>query len=83
MNGKEQIKESGFNYVLQQTKHGYIDIVVDFKEPKTFKLIKWERVENVQKSTSSIVGWTVIGSKFGNAGAIAGAMGANIGNINR
>ncbi len=28
---------------------------------------------------SSIVGWTVIGSKFDNAGAIAGAMGANIG----
>ncbi|UXJ67773.1 SHOCT domain-containing protein [Lysinibacillus fusiformis] len=79
LNGKEQIKESGFNYVLQQTKHGYIDIVVDFKKPETFKLIKWERVENVQKSTSSIVGWTVIGSKFGNAGAIAGAMGANIG----
>ncbi|MGE7753221.1 SHOCT domain-containing protein [Lysinibacillus fusiformis] len=79
LNGKEQIKESGFNYVLQQTKHGYIDIVVDFKEPETFKLIKWERVENVQKSASSIVGWTVIGSKFGNAGAIAGAMGANIG----
>ena len=79
LNGKEQIKESGFNYVLQQTKHGYIDIAVDFKEPETFKLIKWERVENVQKSASSIVGWTVIGSKFGNAGAIAGAMGANIG----
>lgn len=79
LNGKEQLKESGFNYVLQQTKHGYIDIVVDYKEPETFKLIKWERVENVQKSASSIVGWTVIGSKFGNAGAIAGAMGANIG----
>lgn len=79
LNGKEQLKDRGFSYVLRQTKHGYVDILIDNKEPETFKLVRWERVENIQKSALDIAGWTVIGSKFGNAGAIAGAMGANIG----
>lgn len=79
LNGKEQLKQNGSSYKLAQTKPGTVEISVDYHEGETFKLVKWERVENVQKSASSIVGWTVIGSKFGNAGAIAGAMGANIG----
>ncbi|MGE8004403.1 SHOCT domain-containing protein [Lysinibacillus sp. NPDC093216] len=79
LNGKEQLKERGYNYVLKQTKPGFIDIVIDSKEPETFELIKWERVENIQKSAFDIAGWSIIGSKIGNAGAIAGAMGANIG----
>lgn len=79
LNGKEQLKQNGSSYKLAQTKPGTVDISVDYHEGETFKLVKWERVEIVQKSASSIVGWTVIGSKFGNAGAIAGAMGANIG----
>ncbi|WP_249671370.1 hypothetical protein, partial [Bacillus thuringiensis] len=61
------------------TKPGTVEISIDHHDAEIFKLVKWERVEIVQKSASSIVGWTVIGSKFGNAGAIAGAMGANMG----
>lgn len=79
LNGQEQLKQNGSNYKLAQTKPGTLEISADYNEGETFKIVKWERVENVQKSASSIVGWTVIGSKFGNAGAIAGAMGANIG----
>ncbi|MEY9976609.1 SHOCT domain-containing protein [Lysinibacillus sp. RC79] len=79
LNGKEQLKERGYNYVLKQIKPGFVDIVIDSKEPETFELIKWERVENIQKSAFDIAGWSIIGSKIGNAGAIAGAMGANIG----
>lgn len=79
LNGQEQLKQNGSNYKLAQTKPGTVEISADYNEGETFKIVKWERVENVQKSASSIVGWTVIGSKFGNAGAIAGAMGANIG----
>lgn len=79
LNGKEQLKQNGSGYKLAQAKPGTVEISVDYHDAETFKLVKWERVENVQKSASSIVGWTVIGSKFGNAGAIAGAMGANIG----
>jgi len=79
LNGKEQLNQKGSGYKLAQIKPGTVEISVDYHDAKTFKLVKWERVENVQKSVSSIVGWTVIGSKFGNAGAIAGAMGANVG----
>lgn len=79
LNGKEQLKQNGSNYKLAQSKPGTVEISVDYQDAEIFKIVKWERVENVQKSASSIVGWTVIGSKFGNAGAIAGAMGANIG----
>ncbi|MGE7092514.1 SHOCT domain-containing protein [Lysinibacillus sp. NPDC048646] len=79
LNGKEQLKEKGFGYKLAQNEPGTVAISVDHHEAETFKLVKWERVENVQKSASSIAGWAVIGSAFGNAGAIAGAMGANIG----
>ncbi len=79
LNGKEQLKEKGTSFKLAQTKPGTVEIAVDYHEAETFKLVKWERVENVQKSASSIAGWAVIGSAFGNAGAIAGAMGANIG----
>lgn len=79
LTGKEQLKHNGFGYKLVQNKAGTVEISVDYHDAETFKLVKWERVVNVQKSASSIVGWTVIGSKFGNAGAIAGAMGANIG----
>ncbi|MFY0521466.1 SHOCT domain-containing protein [Lysinibacillus sp. UGB7] len=79
LNGKEELKEKGFGYKLAQNEPGTVAISVDHLEPETFNLIKWERVENVQKSASSIAGWAVIGSAFGNAGAIAGAMGANIG----
>lgn len=79
LNGKEQLNQNGSGYKLAQTKPGTVEISVDYHDAETFKLVKWERVENVQKSVSSIVGWTVIGSKFGNAGAIAGAMGANVG----
>ncbi|WP_370043470.1 hypothetical protein [Lysinibacillus sp. RC79] len=79
MNGKEQLKERGYNYILKQTEHGYVDIVVDNKAPETFKLVKWERVENIQKSALDIAGWTIIRSKFGNAGTITGAMGVNTG----
>ncbi|WP_446935940.1 SHOCT domain-containing protein [Lysinibacillus fusiformis] len=79
LNGKEQLNQNGSGYKLAQNKPGTVEISVDYHDAETFKLVKWERVENVQKSVSSIVGWTVIGSKFGNAGAIAGAMGANVG----
>ncbi|WP_249645829.1 MULTISPECIES: SHOCT domain-containing protein [unclassified Lysinibacillus] len=79
LNGQEQLKQNGSSYKLAQTKPGTVEISIDHHDAEIFKLVKWERVENVQKSASSIVGWTVIGSKFGNAGAIAGAMGANIG----
>ncbi len=78
LNGKEQLKEKGSSFKLAQTKPGTVEIAVDHHEHESFNLIKWERVENVQKSASSIAGWAVIGSAFGNAGAIAGAMGANI-----
>ncbi|MFJ5566538.1 hypothetical protein [Lysinibacillus xylanilyticus] len=79
LNGKELLKGQGSNFRLSQTKPGYIDISVNSGEPETLKLIKWDRVKNIQKSAFDIAGWTVIGSKFGNAGAIAGAMGANVG----
>ncbi|MFF2174990.1 SHOCT domain-containing protein [Lysinibacillus sp. NPDC058147] len=79
LNGKELLKGQGSNFRLSQTKPGYIDISVNSGEPETLKLIKWDRVENIQKSAFDIAGWTVIGSKFGNAGTIAGAMGANVG----
>jgi len=70
LNGKEQLNQNGSGYKFAQTKPGTVEISVDYHDAETFKLVKWERVENVQKSVSSIVGWTVIGSKFGNAGAI-------------
>ncbi|QQP14137.1 SHOCT domain-containing protein [Lysinibacillus agricola] len=79
LNGKEQLNDHGYNYVLKQTEHGYVDISVDYKDPETFQIIKWERVENIQKSAFDIAGWSLIGSTFGNAETIAGAMGANIG----
>lgn len=79
LNGKEQLKDQGNVFKLMQTKHGFVDISVNDHAPERFKLIKWDRVDNVQKSALDIVGWTTIGSAFGNAGAIAGAMGANVG----
>lgn len=79
LNGKELLKYKGSWYKLQQNKPGFVEISIDHREAEIFKLVKWERVENIQKSASSIAGWTVIGSAFGNAGAIAGAMGANVG----
>lgn len=79
INGKEQLKKQGYKYTLIQSEQGSVEISVDFKEAETFKIIKWERVENIQKSAFDIAGWSVIGSAFGNAGTIAGAMGANIG----
>lgn len=80
LNGKEQLKDTGSVYKLTQTKPGEVEIQVDYHNtPETFKLVRWDRVENVQKSAMDIVGWTFIGSAFGNSGAIAGAMGANVG----
>ncbi|MFE3573964.1 PH domain-containing protein [Lysinibacillus sp. NPDC059133] len=79
LNGKDLLKGQGSNFKLSQTKPGYIDISVNSGEPETLNLIKWERVENIQKSAFDIAGWSLIGSTFGNAGSIAGAMGANIG----
>lgn len=80
LNGKDQLKDKGSLYKLLQTKKGEVEITVDYHNtPEVFKLIKWERVENIQKSAFDIAGWSLIGSTFGNAGSIAGAMGANIG----
>lgn len=80
LNGKEQLKDKGSIFKLSQHKHGEVEISVDYHNtPEVFRLIKWERVENIQKSAFDIAGWSLIGSTFGNAGAIAGAMGANIG----
>ena len=80
LNGKEQLKNQGSLYKLTQIKPGEIKIKVDYHNtPETIKLSKWERVENIQKSALDIAEWTVIGSTFGNSGAITGAMGANIG----
>ncbi|MFJ7647694.1 SHOCT domain-containing protein [Lysinibacillus sp. NPDC097279] len=80
LNGKEQLKDKGSIFKLSQNKQGEVEISVDYHNtPEVFRLIKWERVENVQKSAFDIAGWSLIGSTFGNAGAIAGAMGANIG----
>ncbi|MGE7839630.1 SHOCT domain-containing protein [Lysinibacillus sp. NPDC093712] len=80
LNGKEQLKDKGSIFKLSQNKQGEVEISVDYHNtPEVFRLIKWERVENIQKSAFDIAGWSLIGSTFGNAGAIAGAMGANIG----
>lgn len=79
LNGKEQLIDQGSVFKLTQTKPGTIEISVNYKAPETFKLIKWERVENIQKSALNIAGWSLIGSTLGNVGAIARAMGANIG----
>jgi hypothetical protein len=79
LNGKEQLKTQGRSFSLTQTKPGVVNITIDTHSQESFKLIKWDRVDNVQKSVLDIVGWTAIGSAFGNAGAIAGAMGANVG----
>ncbi|MGE7129135.1 SHOCT domain-containing protein [Lysinibacillus xylanilyticus] len=79
LNGKEQLKDQGSVFKLSQTKPGTIEISVNNLSPETFKLVKWERVENIQKSAFDIAGWSLIGSTLGNAGSIAGAMGANIG----
>lgn len=79
LNGKEQLKEQGSIFKLTQSKPGIVGISVNHGEAETFKLIKWDRVENVQKSAFDIAGWSLIGSTLGNAGSIAGAMGANIG----
>ncbi|MFJ7665620.1 SHOCT domain-containing protein [Lysinibacillus sp. NPDC097195] len=79
LNGKEQLKEQGNSFKLTQTKPGIVGISVNYNEAETFQLIKWDRVENIQKSALDIAGWSMIGSTFGNAGAIAGAMGANVG----
>ncbi|MEB2279645.1 SHOCT domain-containing protein [Lysinibacillus xylanilyticus] len=79
LNGKEQLRDQGSSFKLLQTKPGTIEISVNNQSPETFQLIKWERVENIQKSAFDIAGWSLIGSTFGNAGSIAGAMGANIG----
>ncbi|MFJ6264444.1 SHOCT domain-containing protein [Lysinibacillus xylanilyticus] len=79
LNGREQLKDQGSVFKLLQTKPGTIEISVNNLSPETFKLVKWERVENIQKSAFDIAGWSLIGSTLGNAGSIAGAMGANIG----
>ncbi|MFF2793332.1 SHOCT domain-containing protein [Lysinibacillus xylanilyticus] len=79
LNGKEQLKDQGTVFKLLQTKPGTIEISVNNLSPETFKLVKWERVENIQKSAFDIAGWSLIGSTLGNAGSIAGSMGANIG----
>lgn len=46
---------------------------------KRARFSNWSNGNNVQKSASSIVSWTVIGSKLGKAGATAGALGAKVG----
>lgn len=80
INGREQLKDMGNVFKLTQIKPGEIEIKVDYQNtPETFKLINWERIENIQKSALNIASWTVIGSAFGGTGALAGAMGANVG----
>ena len=80
LNGKEQLRETGKSFELLQVNPGEITIEVDRELlPGTYSFVKWERVENIQKSALDIAGWTAIGSAWGNKGSIAGAMGANVG----
>lgn len=80
LNGKEQLSESGKLFELIQVNPGEITIEVDRELlPGTYSFVKWDRVENIQKSALDIAGWTAIGSAWGGKGAIAGAMGANVG----
>lgn len=80
LNGESQLSTTGKAYELLQEIPGEVLIKADRTLlPETYSFIKWERVENVQKSALDIAGWTAIGSAWGNKGAIAGAMGANVG----
>lgn len=78
--GKEYLKDTGHVFKLSQSSPGTVDIkVVYHNAPEQFKLLKWDRIENIQKSAMDIAGWSFVGSVFGNSGALAGALGANIG----